>query len=276
MTRRRAAAQTVVSTAKAARTTVKQTGARNLQVLIKLALEEDIGSGDITTQATIDPKRQGTAIIHAKTPLVVAGLCVAETVFSTVDKKLAWSTNTKDGDRVQAGTALAHIRGPLASILTAERTALNFLQRLSGIATLTRTFVDAVAGTNVKILDTRKTTPGWRALEKGAVRAGNGTSHRMGLYDRYLIKNNHITAVGSLEKAMRSCLLDCRARGLRRADNSHRSGPHAPLIEVEVRTLKEAIIAAKAGVDIIMLDNMTVAQVREAVKIVGAVREPPL
>ena len=233
----------------------------HLATLIKLALEEDVGSGDITTAATVDPDLRGSAVLRAKSPLVVAGLQPAREVFSAVDDDLVWISHIHEGDRVDAGTTLATISGRLASILTAERVALNFLQKLSGIATLTRRFVDAVRGTEVQILDTRKTTPGWRTLEKKAVTAGGGLNHRLGLFDRYLIKNNHIAAAG----------------GLRPALHLVKKIKHPDLqIEVEAHSVQDAIIAAREGVDIIILDNFSVEDVREAVKLVKSGGAPCL
>lgn len=223
----------------------------SLTTLIQLALSEDVGAGDITTAATIDPTAKGTAVIRAKEALVVAGLDVARAVCATVDPELSWRSHMQDGDHLAPGKTLAAMSGRLASILIAERTALNFLQRLSGIATLTARFIAAVKGTNVQILDTRKTTPGWRSLERAAVRAGGGANHRQGLFDRYLIKNNHITAAGGIARAIEQV--------------KQKRQPNI-LLEVEARTLAEVDVAVAHGVDIILLDNMTVTDVRTAVK----------
>jgi nicotinate-nucleotide pyrophosphorylase (carboxylating) len=220
--------------------------------LIELALEEDLGPGDVTTRALILPDRQGAAQIRAKQNLVVAGLPVAHQVFRRLDHQLQFSMNAEEGQEVAAGTVLAQVRGPLAAILTSERTALNFLMHLSGIATYTRKMVNAVAGFPTSIVDTRKTTPGWRALEKYAIRAGGGANHRFGLFDGVLIKNNHLTAVGSISEAVR------RAR-----KNTH----HLLKIEVEVTSLAEVEEALAAGADIIMLDNMDEATMTQAVKL---------
>jgi nicotinate-nucleotide pyrophosphorylase (carboxylating) len=171
--------------------------------LIELALEEDLGPGDVTTQALIPPDRKGAAQIRAKGNLVVAGLPVAQRVFHKLDPQVQFLQEAEEGQEVTPGTVLAQVQGPLAVILTAERTAINFLMRLSGIATYTRKMVNAVAGFPAAIVDTRKTTPGWRTLEKYAVRVGGGTNHRFGLFDGVLIKNNHLTAVGSLSLAVR-------------------------------------------------------------------------
>ena len=166
--------------------------------LIELALEEDLGPGDVTTQALIPPDRKGAAQIRAKETLVVAGLPVAHRVFHKLESQVQFFPNAVEGQEVAPGAVLAQVRGPLAAILIGERTAINFLMRLSGIATFTQKMVRAVSGFPTAIVDTRKTTPGWRALEKYAVRVGGGANHRFGLFDGVLIKNNHLTAVGSL------------------------------------------------------------------------------
>ena len=228
--------------------------AYNIQSIIETALAEDIGSGDITTMATVDKNAEGNAEIIAKENLVVAGILIAEAVFKTVDEKIIFKAFVKDGDEVKNGKAIAWVSGRLSSILTGERIALNFLQRLSGIATLTRQFVNKTKGFKAKILDTRKTTPGLRILEKYAVRMGGGFNHRFGLCDGFLIKDNHIAAVGSIAEAV------FKAR-----ENS----PHNMLIEVEVKNLKEVREAVIAGADIILLDNMKPAVMRKAVNIIG-------
>ena len=232
-----------------------------LSTLIDLALAEDVGTGDVTTTAIIDRASRGHASLRAKSSLVVSGLDMAQRVFLTVDQDLSWKPLCRDGDHVSPGTILAEIDGVLASLLTAERTALNFLQHLSGIATLTARFVAAVEGTKAKILDTRKTLPGWRQLEKQAVRHGGGINHRQGLYDRYLIKNNHITAAGSLREAIARI---------------HRIRNPKLLLEVETQTLDDVRKAVEANVNVIMLDNMSIDHVREAVKLVhtGGARPP--
>jgi len=210
--------------------------------LIDLALEEDLGAGDVTTQALIPPDLQGEAHIRAKEKLVVAGLPVAARVFAKLAPEVNFTPQVADGQEMEPGTVLAVLTGPAAPILTGERTALNFLQRLSGIATFTKKMVEAVAFLPVALVDTRKTTPGWRVLEKYAVRLGGGRNHRGGLFDGVLIKNNHLTAVGSITEAVR------RAR---------RSAPHTLKIEVEVTSLAELEEALGIGADVIMLDNMS-------------------
>ena len=218
--------------------------------LIELALEEDLGPGDVTTQALIAPDRKGAAQIRARESLVVAGLPVAHRVFQKLDSQVQFFSVALEGQEVTPGSILAQVRGPLAAILTAERTALNFLMHLSGIATYTRKMVNSVSGFPTTIVDTRKTTPGWRALEKYAVRVGGGTNHRFGLFDGVLIKNNHLAAVGSLPEAVRLA-----------REKSH----HLLKIEVEVTSLAELEEALTAGTDIIMLDNMDEATLARAV-----------
>jgi len=224
----------------------------HLDRLIDLALEEDIGPGDVTTQALVPPELQGEAHIRAKATLVVAGLPVAARVFHKLDAEILFETEVDDGQEVAKGTVLARLTGPVASILTGERVALNFLQRLSGIATFTRAMVAQVAGSTAALVDTRKTTPGWRVLEKYAVRLGGGRNHRLGLYDGVLIKNNHLTAVGSIDAAVRQA--KARAHPLLK-------------IEVEVTDLQGLEEALNAGADRILLDNMDDATLRRAVEI---------
>ncbi len=219
--------------------------------LIELALEEDLGPGDVTTQALIPVDRKGAAQIRAKENLVVAGLPVAHRVFRKLDTQVQFFPAALEGQEVSPGDVLAQVRGPLAAILTGERTALNFLMRLSGIATYTRKMVSAVSDFPTAIVDTRKTTPGWRALEKYAVRVGGGANHRFGLFDGVLIKNNHLAAVGSITDAVRLA-----------REKTH----HLLKIEVEVTSLVELEEALAAGADIIMLDNMDEATMAQAVK----------
>ena len=226
----------------------------HLDRLIDLALEEDLGPGDVTTQALIPPELQGEAHIRAKASLVVAGLPVAGRVFHKLDPEIVCAAAVDDGQEVANGQVLARLTGPVASILTGERVALNFLQRLSGIATFTRAMGAQVAGSYAVLVDTRKTTPGWRALEKYAVRQGGGRNHRLGLYDAVLIKNNHLTALGSISEAVR------RAKA--------RAHPQLK-IEVEVTDLDGLEEALNAGADRILLDNMDDATLRRAVELTG-------
>lgn len=221
--------------------------------IIRRALEEDIRSGDVTTAYALTGGETGKATALAKEDLVVAGLDVFRDVFRLRDAGLAFRTALKDGDRVPRGTVLAVVQGSLASILTAERVALNLFQRMCGVATLTRQFVDAAAGTKAEILDTRKTMPGLRILDKYAVRVGGGRNHRYGLYDGILIKDNHIEAAGGIGKAVR------RVRD---------GAPLLARIEVEARTLAEVREALAEGADVIMLDNMPVDAMRKAVALI--------
>jgi nicotinate-nucleotide pyrophosphorylase (carboxylating) len=220
--------------------------------LIDLALEEDLGPGDVTTQALIPPELQGEAHIRAKETLVVAGLPVAARVFHKLDAAIGFTADVADGQEVDAGTVLARLSGPVATILSGERVALNFLQRLSGIATFTRQMAAQVAHSTASLVDTRKTTPGWRVLEKYAVRMGGGRNHRFGLYDGLLIKNNHLTAVGSIAAAV----LQAKAR-------AH----HMLKVEVEVTDLEGLQEALDAGADLILLDNMDDATLRQAAEL---------
>jgi nicotinate-nucleotide pyrophosphorylase (carboxylating) len=225
-----------------------------LRSLVNLALTEDLGRGDITTRALFPKAVPAEAVITAKQAGVVAGLPVARAVFQQVDRRLKFRALVKEGERIKSGTVLAAIRGDGRSILAGERVALNFLQRLSGIATLTAQFVDAVKSARVAILDTRKTTPGLRLLEKYAVRIGGGRNHRFGLYDAILIKDNHLALHGSLADAVRRA----RSRAPRRRG-----------VEVEAATLAEVEAAVRAGADAILLDNMSLDQLRKAVRLAG-------
>lgn len=219
--------------------------------LITMALAEDIGSGDITTSLLIDPKQPGTARIIAKQDLVCCGLDVLDHVYGLICDDIRVDRHVEDGARVHCGGRIAELLGPFHVLLTGERVALNFLQRLSGIATLTRACADAIAHTRAQLLDTRKTTPGWRVLEKTAVRCGGGRNHRMGLYDAILIKENHIAACGGISNAMDKAREGCR--------------PGMP-VEIEVRSLGELRQALACGPDMIMLDNMSCADMRRAVE----------
>lgn len=218
--------------------------------LIDLALEEDAGLGDVTSRAIFPASHRSRAYIAASHDLVVCGLEVAARVFARVDPALKVVLVARDGDRIKKGRKVLSVAGPTASLLTAERTALNFIQRLSGVATLSRKFADAVAGTGVRIIDTRKTTPGCRALEKYAVRSGGCFNHRSSLGEHVLIKDNHVAAAGSLTKAVK----------LARA-----AAPHLAKIEVEAKTLAEVREAVRAGAEVILLDNMAPATIRVAV-----------
>ncbi len=222
--------------------------------LIDLALEEDAGLGDVTSRAIFAPTHKSRGVITAGQDLVVCGLAVAARVFARVDPAITAEPLAEDGDLVKKGTDVLRLSGPTTSLLTAERTALNFLQRLSGIATKTQHYVRAVHHTGVRIVDTRKTTPGWRALEKYAVRCGGAFNHRSSLGEHVLIKDNHIAAAGSLARAVALC------RG---------AAPHTSRIEVEAKTLAEVREACRAGADVILLDNMTPDQVQTAVRVIA-------
>jgi nicotinate-nucleotide pyrophosphorylase (carboxylating) len=227
--------------------------------LIDLALTEDVGDGDVSTLWTVDEADRFTARITAKQHLVLSGLGITCRVFLTVDPDVRILGTARDGDTAESGDVVLEVEGPARALLTAERTAVNFLGRLSGIATLTRRFVDAVRGTGARIIDTRKTTPGWRMLEKKAVRDGGGTNHRMGLYDMVMIKDNHIAAAGGIEAAV-ARVRQANDRGL--------------AVEVEVTTIHELIRALPLGVDRVLLDNMPLETLREAVRRVEAAPPP--
>ncbi|MBN1284460.1 MAG: carboxylating nicotinate-nucleotide diphosphorylase [Anaerolineae bacterium] len=228
-----------------------------IERLAKLALVEDLGArGDVTSLAALpDPQTPICGRIKAKAAGVIAGLPAVEAVYRYVGAGVRVSYPCPDGVRVAPGDLVCEVQGPAQSVLSGERTALNFLQRLSGIASLTAQFVDAVAGTRAVILDTRKTTPGWRLLEKYAVRMGGGQNHRMGLYDMVLIKDNHIDAAGGIAAAVAAVRANNAAAGL--------------LVEVEVKDLAELREAVALGVDRILLDNMTDDVMRAAVRIAG-------
>lgn len=224
--------------------------------LIDAALAEDVGEGDFSSLWTVPAGRRAKAVIVAKAEGVLAGVEVAYEVFRRVDPSVEITVYASEGGVVRPHDPVMEILGPARSLLTAERTALNFLQRLSGIATLTRRYVDAVDGTRSRVIDTRKTTPGMRRLEKAAVRAGGGANHRVGLFDMVMIKDNHIAAAGGITAAVEA-VRAANDRGLR--------------VEVETTTLDEVREALAAGVDRIMFDNMTPAMMREAVALVVAV-----
>ena len=227
------------------------------QALVDLALTEDIGPGDITSLSTVAPGATAEGVMIAKQAGVISGIDVAAYVFERVDPEVIFIPKVANGTRVEAGQVIAALEGNARSVLAGERVALNLLQRLSGVATLTAEYVAAVAGTNASVVDTRKTTPGLRALEKAAVRDGGGRNHRLGLSDGVLIKDNHLAAIGGADRVT-------RAIGLAKA-----RAPHTAKVEVEVTTLAEAEEDAVAGADIIMLDNMSVVEMTEAVRIIA-------
>jgi nicotinate-nucleotide pyrophosphorylase (carboxylating) len=218
-----------------------------------MALEEDLGSGDLTTDAIIDAEHTGRALLLAREPLILAGLPVFTAVFQFLSSDIGVECLFRDGQIVPPGGEICHLSGPLSPILKGERTALNLLQRMSGIATLTRKYVDEAASDRVKIVDTRKTAPGLRLLDKYAVRMGGGFNHRLGLFDGILIKDNHIMAAGSVSRAV----------ALAQAGT-----PHTIKVEVEVEHLSGVEEALTAGADVILLDNMSPHMMRQAVDLV--------
>lgn len=227
---------------------------RELQRKIEEWLQEDIGFGDVTTMSTIPEEAQGVGILYAKEAGVIAGLPVAQLVFETVDPALSFTALVKEGARVEKGEQIAEVSGSVRSILSGERLALNLLQRLSGIATRTSQYAQAVAGTKARVVDTRKTTPGLRMLEKYAVRVGGGHNHRYALYDAVMIKDNHIKGAGGIAQAVAA---------------ARAAVPHTMTIEVETETLDQVQEALDAGADIIMLDNMPLDVMKQAVALIG-------
>jgi len=219
------------------------------RAFVAAALAEDVGAGDLTTSRVVPEDAKARARIVARAPMALAGLPITEMVFTALDSTIAFSAQADDGTQLTANAKIALVEGPARAILTAERTALNILQHLSGIATLTRTYVDAVAGTKARILDTRKTIPLLRRLEKYAVACGGGHNHRMGLYDAVMIKDNHIAAAGSITAAVK-------------AAKAVRDKP----VQVECDSLDQVEEALRAGADSLLLDNMDPAMLRLAVK----------
>ncbi|HXY54878.1 MAG TPA: carboxylating nicotinate-nucleotide diphosphorylase [Nitrospirota bacterium] len=222
--------------------------------LIARALQEDLGPGDVTTEATIHAESRSTAVLLAKQELVLAGLDVSREVFRHLDPDMKFEPFARDGDRVGAGTEIAKVAASTRALLAGERVALNLLQHMSGIATLTAKAVEKIKGLKAEVLDTRKTLPGLRQLEKYAVRVGGGRNHRFGLYDGVLIKDNHIRAAGSITKA---------------ADNARKRAHHLLKIEIETKNLEEVREALAVKADIIMLDNMPIDMMREAVRLIA-------
>jgi nicotinate-nucleotide pyrophosphorylase (carboxylating) len=231
--------------------------AAEVRASVRLALAEDIGSGDATTLAIVPKNLTVRAVVRAREPLVAAGLDFAEAVFRELSPKIKIQRKIREGRRVKAGAALLRISGPACAILSAERVALNFVQRLSGVATLTAQFVKVVRETRALILDTRKTTPGWRLFEKYAVACGGGKNHRIGLFDMILIKDNHLAA-----------LKNEKPNAIAAAIQQARKKFPKLKVEVEADSLAQVTLATEAGADIILLDNMTIAQLRQAVKTV--------
>lgn len=225
---------------------------------VRAALAEDIGRGDVTTLATVPRTTAACAVMCARKPLTVAGLAFAEAAFRQLSSAVKIQERVHDGQTVKAGQVLLDVSGPVHALLSAERVALNFVQRLSGVATLAARFVEAVRGTGAAILDTRKTTPGWRSFEKYAVACGGGRNHRIGLYDMVLIKDNHLAA---LRDAQPNAIAAAIARARKRFPKLQ--------VEVEADTLEQVVQAAEAGADIILLDNMPPAILRKAVRLVA-------
>lgn len=225
-----------------------------LDKIIKNALEEDLGPGDLTTDSIIENNIIGKAVLETREDIVLAGLPVFMRVFSILDPDMSFETYYKDGQKVSSGEVICSINGSIASILKAERTALNLIQRMSGIATLTRKYVLRAASDKVKILDTRKTVPGLRLLDKYSVPMGGGSNHRFGLFDGILIKDNHIAVAGSIKKAVEA---------------ARKNTPHGIKVEVEAEDLEGVKTAVKAGADIILLDNMSSDLMKEAVDFVA-------
>ncbi|MFH1075946.1 MAG: carboxylating nicotinate-nucleotide diphosphorylase [Pseudomonadota bacterium] len=222
--------------------------------LIEIALDEDIGAGDVTSDAVVDLDAMGEAKIIAKQNFILVGIEVAQKVFARLDPEVISHASYKDGGRIAKGETILLLRGRLRHLLAGERTALNFMQRLSGIATLTQQYADKIAGTGVILLDTRKTTPGWRLLEKYAVKLGGGNNHRFGLYDGILIKDNHIAAAGGIVGAV---------------ERVRKTWGYRFKIEVEVTNEHEIAEALACKVDIIMLDNMDIDQIKNSVSIIN-------
>jgi nicotinate-nucleotide pyrophosphorylase (carboxylating) len=224
------------------------------QELIRLALKEDIGTGDLTALAFRKQNKPATFKYLAKEDFTLCGTKAASTVFKELDSDIEVNFTREDGDLLKKGEVFGTVKGPVYNILTGERTSLNFLQRLSGIATNTAEYVKELEGTNIKLLDTRKTTPGWRVVEKYAVLIGGGNNHRMGLFDGVMLKDNHIDAAGGIAEAVKLV---------------QNSIPSTVKVEVEVRNIDEAKQAAEAGADIIMLDNFAIEDVQKAIDVIA-------
>jgi len=215
--------------------------------LVELAVSEDIGAGDVTTPLVVEAGSQGSAIIEAREPLVVCGLEIAFAVFREINSQIQLRATIRDGERAEPGDILATVQGDLRGILAAERTALNFAMRMCGVATWTRRFVDAVAGTGVRIVDTRKTLPGWRSLDKYATRVGGASNHRVGLYDGILLKDNHVAIAGGVGLAVKTALA---------------AAPANLRVSVEVESEAQAVEAVESGADYLLLDNRTLPEMQ--------------
>jgi nicotinate-nucleotide pyrophosphorylase (carboxylating) len=221
--------------------------------LIDMAFAEDIGTGDVTTDSLVSSLSRGIGTIIAKEDLVLAGLDIAKSVFRRLDPEVRLQSAYEDGTEIVCGETVLHMEGNMRALLTGERPALNFLQHLSGIATHVRTYVNALTNSRVRLVDTRKTTPGWRALEKYAVRMGGAYNHRMGLFDGVLIKDNHIAACGGIQQAVAA---------------ARKNISHLLKIEIEVSDMAGVHLALESGVDVIMLDNMDIPHIRQAVAVI--------
>jgi nicotinate-nucleotide pyrophosphorylase (carboxylating) len=235
---------------------VERLPAQEICDAVRQAIAEDVGSGDVTTNATVPEDVQCMAIMRAREPIVLCGLEFALAAFQELSTAVRTRFAAKDGEAIAKNGSVLEVSGPGRALLTAERVALNFVQRLSGVATLASKFVEAVEGTNARILDTRKTTPGWRKFEKYAVACGGGTNHRMGLYDMVLIKDNHLVS-----------LRDAKPNPVAAAVQAARKHPGNLKVEVEADTLDQVRQAVDAGADFVLLDNMTTAMMREAVSV---------
>ncbi len=231
---------------------------KEIQNAVRAALAEDVGSGDVTSLSTIPASAKFSVVMRAREPMVVAGIAFAETAFRLLSRNVHVKILVRDGQALKAGATILQVSGSARAILSAERVALNFVQRLSGVATLTKHYVDEVRGTDAQILDTRKTTPGWRRFEKYAVTCGGGRNHRVGLFDMVLIKDNHLAA-----------LRDAKPNAVAAAVMSARKKFPKLKIEVESDTLAQVREAVDAGADIILLDNMSLSELRQAVRLVG-------
>ncbi|NSW86535.1 MAG: carboxylating nicotinate-nucleotide diphosphorylase [Syntrophobacteraceae bacterium] len=223
-----------------------------MDILLWLAVQEDLGHADVTTEAVVDDGKTGAAVVIGRQSFVLSGTWPFRRVFELLDPRVRVEELARDGDFVRADIPVFRLEGPVRSLLTGERTALNFVQRLSGIATFTRRMVEQLKGTTCRLLDTRKTTPLWRSFEKAAVRHGGAFNHRFGLYDGVLIKDNHLAAVGGIAEAVRA---------------ARERAPHTLKIEVEVEDLDGLREAVAAGADVVLLDNFSLDMLREAVKI---------
>ncbi len=224
------------------------------RTLLDLSIEEDVGLGDLTSNLVIDPDRNGHAVIEAREQLVACGLPLAHAVFRALDPTLHFEARVEDGSSLVSGQVMAEVSGSLRALLAGERTALNFLGRLCGVASWSRRFVEAVAGTGVRVVDTRKTLPGWRALDKYAVAVGGADNHRNGLFDGILLKDNHLAVAGGVGPAVKAALAGAPA-GLR--------------VQVEVESEEEAVVACEAGADFLLLDNRAPAELCAIVARVG-------